>query len=172
MIYVTVVLVGLVGTSLTFLHNSIMFFWILGSDITYTIMFPQLVCVLFFKISNCYGSVMGLVVGVLLRVLCGEPAIGLPVVLCLPGCTLEDGAYVQRAPVVTICMLSTFSATLLFSYLASLLFKKELIPENWHVLKGNSPRAVQQCTTTSHDTTKQDEQEKPEETELKLLTNQ
>ncbi|KAK2849037.1 hypothetical protein Q5P01_008871 [Channa striata] len=40
----TVVLVGLAGTSLTSLHNSIMVFWILGSGITYAIMFPQLIC--------------------------------------------------------------------------------------------------------------------------------
>ncbi|XP_022615660.1 high-affinity choline transporter 1-like isoform X2 [Seriola dumerili] len=89
-IRVIVVLVGLAGTSLSFLHNSIMVFWILGSSITYTIMFPQLVCVLFFNISNGYGSIMGLIVGVLLRVLSGDPSIGLPIILHFPGCTVED----------------------------------------------------------------------------------
>ncbi|KAG8003988.1 High affinity choline transporter 1 [Nibea albiflora] len=62
-IRVTVVLVGLTGTLLTFLHNSIMVFWILGSDIAYTIIFPQLICILFSNISNGYGSIMGLLVG-------------------------------------------------------------------------------------------------------------
>ncbi|XP_026213467.1 high-affinity choline transporter 1-like [Anabas testudineus] len=173
-IRVSVVLVGLAGTSLTFLHNSIMIFWILGSGITYTIMFPQLVCVLFFKISNCYGAIMGLLVGVLLRVLSGEPSIGLPVLLRFPGCTLEDGEYVQHAPVMTICMLSTLCATLFFSYLASLLFSKGIIPEKWHVFKVNSHKPAHQFPT-SNGTANPEERAKPDaqnETELMLITNQ
>ncbi|XP_030002301.1 high-affinity choline transporter 1-like isoform X4 [Sphaeramia orbicularis] len=90
-IRVTVVLVGVSGTSLSFVSHSIMVFWILGSGITYTIIFPQLICILFFKISSGYGAVMGLLVGVLLKVLSGEPSLGLPVILRFPGCTSEDG---------------------------------------------------------------------------------
>lgn len=133
MIRVTVVFVGLAGTILTLLDKSIMLFWFLGSDISYTIMFPQLVCVLFFNISNSYGSLMGFLVGVILRLLSGEPSVGLPVTLCFPGCSLEDGIYIQRFPIRTFCMLSTIVATLVFSYLASLLLKR--IPEKWDIFK-------------------------------------
>ncbi|XP_029971539.1 high-affinity choline transporter 1-like isoform X2 [Salarias fasciatus] len=168
----TVVLVGLAGTSLTFLHNSIMVFWILGSDITYTFMFPQLVCVLFFNTSNGYGSVVGLLLGLLLRLLSGEPSVGLPAVLCFLRCRLEDGLYVQQAPVRTICMLSTFVATLLFSSLAALLFNRGVLPDRWDVLnvktkKGSQALAVMNNTITE---TKEDNPKVPNETEL-MLTN-
>jgi len=132
-IRLSVVFVGLAGTSLTFLDNSVLMIWMLRSDLTYTLMLPQLVCVLFFSVSNGYGAVLGCAVGVVLRVLCGEPLIGLEPVLKFPWCTLVNGVYVQRSPIRTICMLSAFSSILLFSYLADLIFTRDLIPEKWDV---------------------------------------
>ncbi|XP_054479798.1 high-affinity choline transporter 1-like [Anoplopoma fimbria] len=134
----SIVVVGIVGTSLTYLDSSILVFWILGADLAYTIMLPQLICVLFIRVSNGYGAVAGYVVAFVMRVLCGEPVFKLPVILAFPGCTLEDGVYVQHAPFKTICMLSALTSILVFSYMASLLFNKGILPERWDVFKVKS----------------------------------
>ncbi|KAK7929683.1 hypothetical protein WMY93_006078 [Mugilogobius chulae] len=111
-IRVTVVVVGLVGTSLTFYTNSTLLLWILGADVSYTLIFPHLIAVLFFNITNGYGAFVGYVVGLTFRIMVGENTVGLPVVLPLPGCTLEEGLYVQKAPVRTVSMLCTLGTIL------------------------------------------------------------
>ncbi|KAM4590948.1 high affinity choline transporter 1-like [Odontesthes bonariensis] len=153
-----VVVVGLVGTSLTHLNNSIIVFWLLGAEVAYLIVFPQLVCVLFFNISNGYGAVVGCLVGLLIRVLSGDPGLGLPAVLHFPGCTLEDGAYVQYGPVKSISMASSVCAILLFSYLASALFNKNLLPVKWDVFKVKVQHRSQPLTSPINGTQVSDDE--------------
>ncbi|XP_035516474.1 high-affinity choline transporter 1-like [Morone saxatilis] len=134
-IRLTVVVVGLVGTSITFYTNSTLVLWILGADVSYTLMFPHLVSVLFFKVTNGYGAMVGYIIGLSVRILLGENALGLPVVLHLPGCKLEDGVYVQKSPVRTVSMLCTLATILVFSSLAFFMFNHGLLPERWDIFK-------------------------------------
>ncbi|KAF1371612.1 hypothetical protein PFLUV_G00270190 [Perca fluviatilis] len=136
-IRLSIVVAGLVGTSLTYLDGGILVFWILGSDLTYTIVFPQLICVLFIEVSSSYGAITGFLVAVVTRLLCGEP-----VILHFPGCTLEDGVYIQRSPVKTICMLCALVSILMSSYVASLLFNRGILPERMDVFKVKSQGAL------------------------------
>ncbi|CAK6982083.1 high-affinity choline transporter 1-like [Scomber scombrus] len=116
---------------------------IFTSNIYKNILRPQLICVLYFNICNSYGAIMGWVIGLVIRLLSGDPTLGLPVILHFPGCTLEDGVYVQYSPVKTISMLSSMAATVFFSYLASLLFNKGLLPDKLDVFKVKAQRSPQ-----------------------------
>lgn len=130
-IRVTVVVVGIIGTLITFYTNSTLLLWLLGADIAYSLIFPHLVAVLFFKAVNGYGAMVGYIFGVTLRILLGENTIGLSAILHLPGCTLEDDMYVQRAPIRTVTMLCTFVTICIFSWLASFMFKHGLLMDSW-----------------------------------------
>nr|KAG5700863.1 hypothetical protein BaRGS_012270 [Batillaria attramentaria] len=55
--------------------SSIYSLFLLCSDFVYVILFPQLVCVLYVHWTNTYGSLAGFVLGLLFRLLGGEPNI-------------------------------------------------------------------------------------------------
>eukprot|EP00064_Thunnus_orientalis_P006017 superscaffoldBa00000607_g6031 len=135
-IRISVVVVGLAGTALTFLDSSVLVFWLVGVDMSYTIMFPQLVCILFFKVSNGYGATVGYLMGIIMRVLSGEPLIGLPPAIRFPGCRLDaEGKLTQFFPFRTAIMIISLVSILLFSWLASIIFNKGLLSERWDVYK-------------------------------------
>lgn len=135
MICVSIVAVGLIGTTLTTLKNSILLFWFLGVEIAYVLVFPQLICVLFVDMCNGYGVVVGLLAGLVSKLLNGDSSLGLTPVIRYPGCTLDDGVYVQCAPVRTITMLTSLVATIFSSYLAYVLFNRGLLPEKLDVFQ-------------------------------------
>nr|XP_057947422.1 high affinity choline transporter 1-like isoform X4 [Doryrhamphus excisus] len=140
-IRISVVVVGLVGTGLCFLDSSVLVFWLVGVDMSFTIMFPQLVCVLFFEVSNSYGATMGLIVGVLMRALSGEPLIGLKPVIPYPGLRLNrENTLTQYFPFRTTIMLMSLLSILLFSWLAVMIFDKKLLSKKWDVYHINSGR--------------------------------
>lgn len=157
MIRLSIVIAGVIGTSLTNLSKNVMVFWILGSDLSYTVILPQLICVLFTDVSNGFGAMAGYLVGLTMRVLCGESMFGIPVILKFPGYTLESD--VQRMPVKTISMLASLISVLIFSVLASFLFNHGFLPEKWDVFQVKSPAIVLTADGTdlrSADETKSD----------------
>ena len=49
---------------------------VLCGDLTYVILFPQLILVLYFPPSNTYGSVFSFLISFILRILCGDKYLG------------------------------------------------------------------------------------------------
>jgi len=130
-----VLVIGVGGTALSSFQRSGLLMWYVGVALTYVFMFPQLVCVLFFDVSNAYGCVAGFSLSLLLRLLCGWSELGLPAVFRLPGGVVDqDGAFVQRFPVNTLCMLFSMGCILLFSYLSARLLDRGVVSEKWDVL--------------------------------------
>lgn len=131
-IRISVVAVGVAGTALTFLDSSVLVFWLVGVDMSYTIMFPQLVCILFFKVSNGYGATVGYLTGITMRLLSGEPLVGLPPVIKYPGLRLDaEGKMTQYFPFRTLIMVVSLLSILLVSWIMSIIFDKGLLPERF-----------------------------------------
>lgn len=123
------------------LQNSIIEFWYFNAELGFILIFPQLCCALFFQIANGYGAIMGILVGLSLSLLSGNQLLGIEPVIHFPGYRLENGVYVHYAPIKTIFMMSSLAAILLFSYLTSVLFNKNLLPQRWDVLKITDQKA-------------------------------
>ena len=135
-IKISVIVVGLAGTGLTFLDNSVLVFWMVGVDMSYTIMFPQLVCVLFFDLSNSYGAMSGFILGIVLRFMSGEPLVSLEAVIKFPGGRIDDaGNFVQYFPYRTFIMVLSVLTILGVSYVTSLLFSKGVVPLRFDLFK-------------------------------------
>lgn len=146
-IRISIVAVGLIGTSLTSLKKSLLIYLFLGAEVAYIIVFPQLLCVLFVNKSNGYGVITGLLTGVGLKLLNGDPALGLAPVLPYPQCTGDGGREdVTCLPVKTISMLTVLVSVVLFSHLAAALFDRDLLPEKLDVFRVKGQQVTSSLT--------------------------
>lgn len=127
-------LVGLAGTGLSFGGGSVLFLWLLSADLLYCIILPQLICVLYISCANSYGAISGFILGLLLRVLSGEPALGIPPLLLYPGWKEEEGVISQYFPFRTLVMLCSMICITVMSKLVQLGFCHKLIPQSWDLL--------------------------------------
>lgn len=124
---------GTLGAVMAFYSHSIYDIWLLGGELVYVLLFPQLCCVLFIPNTNMYGSAAGFLLGFVLRLLAGEPSLQISPVIHYPGCTLENGAYLQLFPFKFVTMLATLLTIVSISYLAAFLFKRNILPCEWDV---------------------------------------
>uniref|UniRef100_A0A3Q2YL59 High affinity choline transporter 1 n=2 Tax=Hippocampus comes TaxID=109280 RepID=A0A3Q2YL59_HIPCM len=131
---ICVLLVGLAGAGLAFNRSSILALWMLATDLLYCVVTPQLVCVVHLRSANCYGAISGYTVALLLRVLSGDPALGIPPVLLYPGWREDDGVITQYFPFRTLIAFISLAVVVLVSCLVELGFNHNVIPQSWDVL--------------------------------------
>jgi len=114
---VAVIIVGVSAAVLGIKVQSVYGLWYLCADMVYVILFPQLFCVIYLPFTNVYGSLLGYIVGWILRLLGGEPLLNLNPVIYYPWYD-EESKY-QLFPFKTLTMVVSF----LTIVVASLLFR-------------------------------------------------
>ncbi|XP_050394898.2 high affinity choline transporter 1 [Patella vulgata] len=133
---IAVVVAGTLGTFIALSAETVYGLYILCSDLMYVILFPQFTCVLFIEVTNGYGCLVGYFLSVVLRILGGEPLIGLPVLLKFPFFSEETG---QNFPFRTLTMACSFITIVLVSKLTEMLFKGRYLPREWDVFGCSEP---------------------------------
>ncbi|XP_077548355.1 high-affinity choline transporter 1-like [Haemaphysalis longicornis] len=122
----TVGLVGVAATVMALSVQSVYALWYLCADVVYVMLFPQLLCLFYLdQLTNTYGLICGVLTGLVVRVLCGEPAMHMPVYLRLP---LFDEAEGQKFPYRTLCMVLNLLVTVGGSALLHRLFLLGILP--------------------------------------------
>ena len=79
-IFLVTALATLMGLTI----KSVYGLWFLCSDLVYVVLFPQLFCVVYFKRTNTYGSMVAYWTGIILRLLAGESLFGIRPVIKYP----------------------------------------------------------------------------------------
>ncbi|XP_077516135.1 uncharacterized protein LOC144126083 [Amblyomma americanum] len=126
---VMVCLVGVATTVMALSVQSVYTLWSLCADAVYVVLFPQLVCLFYMDhVTNTYGLICGVSTGLVIRLLCGEPAMHVPVVLKLP---LYDEDAGQKFPHRTLCMLLNLGATLVGSLFWERVFRLGYVPKSF-----------------------------------------
>ena len=78
----SVLCLGIASTLLSLYTSTIYGLWVLSGDLGYVVVFPQFVSSVFLSNSvNKYGSVVSAILTFILRILIGEPTIGLQSVI-------------------------------------------------------------------------------------------
>ncbi|XP_046359604.1 high-affinity choline transporter 1-like [Haliotis rufescens] len=123
--------VGAMATVMAIMVTSIYELWYLCADLVYVVLFPQLICVIYVKFSNTYGSLAGYILGLFFRLAGGEIAIGVPPIIKYPGFDYVDN--VQLFPFKTLSMLITLGTIVGVSYPLKYAFETGIFPRRYDV---------------------------------------
>lgn len=123
--------VGLTSTVMAIMIKTVYGLWVFCSDLVYVILFPQLLSVLYLPGTNTYGSLAAFFVGLTLRMLGGEPLIGMPVILQYPW--FDEASGRQLFPFRTLCTAISLVTIVSVSQLSRVLFLGGSLPPRYDV---------------------------------------
>ncbi|XP_021349941.1 high-affinity choline transporter 1-like [Mizuhopecten yessoensis] len=126
----TIVVVGTVGAVIALTVGSVYGLFIMSADLMYVIQFPQLVCVLWVKCANTYGSLTGFVIGLFLRVAGGEPFLKIAPLIQYP---MYHEEYGQLFPFKTESMLCSLFTICVVSYITERLFTQGTLSMKFNI---------------------------------------
>lgn len=129
---IAIIIVGILATALGLVIKSVYALWFLCSDFVFVILFPQLFCVVYFNGVNTYGSLVGYIVGFMLRILGGEAVLNIPAIIKYPMYNEVDG---QLFPFRTFAMCITFIIILGVSYPLRYAFESGRIPKELDIFQ-------------------------------------
>lgn len=129
MVKLSIFVCGLLAVVLAMATKSVHLLWIVSTDVMYSMMVPQVICVFFLsRHVNEYGACFSCGLALLLRGLVGEPLIGLPDLLPLPWDQTQEHGHRQRLfPFRTAITLIAIVAMVAVSRLALWLSDKGLL---------------------------------------------
>ena len=130
---VGIFLVTLLATIMGITIKSVYGLWFLCSDLVYVVLFPQLCCVIYYKKSNTYGSLVAYIVGIALRLSAGESMFGLSPLIEFPGYDAKTD--VQKFPFRTLSMLTSFFFIITISILTNFIFENDYLHKRWDIFQ-------------------------------------
>lgn len=113
--------VGALATAMGITVDSIYMLWFLCSDLVFVVLFPQLLCVVYLRWTNTYGSLCGYILGLFFRLAGGETSLKIPVLIKYPFFDEESNS--QLFPFKTLCMLISLSTIMLVSIVTKKIFE-------------------------------------------------
>ena len=126
--------VGALATIMAIAVGSIYELFVLCSDFVYVMLFPQMLCVIFFFSVNTYGSVTGYFVGLFFRIAGGEHTLGMPPLIKYPW--YDEKEQIQLFPFKTFGMLTTCFCLFFFvSFITNFVFKHNILPKKYDLAR-------------------------------------
>ena len=128
-IFVVAALACIIGITISSVYG----LWFLCSDLVYVVLFPQLFSVIYIKDTNTYGSMCAYWIGIILRLLGGEPLFHIPAITKYP--FYDEVNKIQKFPYRTSCMIISFILNIIVSYLTKFLFQNNHLNKKWDIFK-------------------------------------